>query len=59
MTTHPKTTKSFAEKFDQYLREDCTEPPLTDHPVIRNLIGDLTGKKFSARAAAAGQSAHR
>lgn len=43
--THPKTLKSFAEKAEQYLNEDCTEPPLTDSPQIRKLLGDESGKR--------------
>jgi ubiquinone/menaquinone biosynthesis C-methylase UbiE len=45
MPTHPKTSKSFAEKSDQYIREDCTEPPLTESPQIRKLLGDESGKR--------------
>ena len=54
MTTHPKTIKSFSEKSDQYIRDDCTEPPLTNHPQIRNLIGNLTGKRVLCAGCGAG-----
>lgn len=45
MTTHPKTLQSFANKSDQYLSEDCKEPPLTDSPQVRKLLGDESGKR--------------
>lgn len=46
MTTHPKTFKSFAEKSDQYIRDDCAEPPLTEFPQIQELLGNVEGKRI-------------
>ena len=45
MTTHPKTLQSFALKSDQYLIEDCSEPPLIDAPQVRKLLGEEDGKR--------------
>ena len=45
MPQHPKTKLSFSAKANQYLSEDCTEPPLIDQPEIKALAADVSGKK--------------
>lgn len=54
MPTHAKTTKSFAEKSDQYIREDCTEPPLADDIKIQELLGDVSSKAILCVGCGAG-----
>jgi len=46
MSTHPITSNSFVTKADQYLRDDCTQPPLVDHIQIAPLIGNISGSKI-------------
>lgn len=54
MPTHPKTIKSFSEKSHQYLRDDCDELPFTERLDIRELIGDVAGKKVLFAGCGAG-----
>jgi len=44
MTTHPKTTFSFASKSEQYLIEDCDGPPFAQHFAVTPLLGNISGK---------------
>lgn len=39
MSTHPKTTNSFATRSEQYLSEDCDGPPFAEHFAVAPLLG--------------------
>lgn len=46
MTTHQKTSSSFATKSDQYLNGDCDGPPFAEHFAVASMFGELSGKRI-------------
>ena len=44
MTTHSKTTVSFAEKSEQYLKEDCSGLPFAQHFAVTPLLYNVADK---------------